>query len=73
MILEQTDERRAKEIVKFRRQLFLIQFVDKSKKSIKQECEEFGLPRSTFYVWKKKYDLEEKEGLKNETYCKKSS
>jgi len=64
MNIEQTVERRANEIVKFTRQLFLIQFIDKSKKSIKQECEEFGIPRSTFYVWKKKYDLEGEEGLK---------
>jgi len=53
MNIEQTVERRDNEIVKFRRQLFLIQFIDKSKKSIKQECEEFGIPRSIFLCMEK--------------------
>jgi len=62
--MEQEIKKRAKEIIKFRRRLFVIQFISKSRHSVKQECEEFGVSRSTFYQWKKKYDLEGEEGLK---------
>ena len=64
MNIEQEIKKRAKEIIKFRRRLFVIQFISKSRHSVKQECEEFGVSRSTFYQWKKKYDLEGEEGLK---------
>jgi len=64
MNMEQEIKKRAKEIIKFRRRLFVIQFISKSRHSVKQECEEFGVSRSTFYQWKKKYDLEGEEGLK---------
>ena len=64
MNLEQEIEKRAKEIIKYRRRLFIIKFINESKESVKQECEDFGLSRSTFYQQKKKYDLEGAEGLK---------
>jgi len=49
MNLEQEIEKRAKEIIKYRRRLFIIKFINESKESVKQECEDFGLSRSTFY------------------------
>ncbi len=64
MNLEKEINKRAKEIIKFKRQLFVLQFIRESKKTVNQECKEFGIPRSTYYEWKKKYDLEGEEGLK---------
>jgi transposase-like protein len=61
---EEEIEKRAKEIIRFRRKLFIVKFIEKSEKSIAQECKEFGLVRTTFYNWKRKYKLEGEDGLK---------
>jgi len=63
MSLEKEIERRVKEVLKFRRQLFVLEVIRKSNFTVKQKCKEYGIPRSTFYSWKKKYDLEGEEGL----------
>jgi len=63
MNLEQKIEKRAEELIKARRRLFIINFISKSNSSICQECEDFGVPRSTFYAWRKRYELEGKNGL----------
>ena len=64
MNLEQEIEKKAKEIIRFRRKLFIIRFLERFNKNIKKELEEFGVSRSTYYSWKKKYDLEGEQGLK---------
>ena len=56
-------ENRAKDIIAARNKIYLLEYISKSKKSVLQECLEFGIPRSTFYEWKKKYKLEGKDGL----------
>jgi len=55
-------ENRAKDIIAARSKIYLLEYISKSKKSVLQECLEFGIPRSTFYEWKKKYELEGKDG-----------
>ena len=50
-------ENRAKDIIAARSKIYLLEYISKSKKSVLQECLEFGIPRSTFYEWKKKYEL----------------
>jgi transposase-like protein len=57
MNLEHEIEKRARDIIKEKRRLFVVKCISDSKKSITQECEEFGIPRSTFYVWRKRYEL----------------
>ena len=64
MNLEQEIEKRAKEIIRFKRKLFIIQFINRFNKNVKQQLKEFGISRLTYYSWKKKYDLEGEEGLK---------
>jgi len=58
MNIEQEIEKRAKELIKARRRIFIIKFISKSNNSIRKECEDFGAPRSTFYTWKKRHELE---------------
>ena len=58
MNIEQEIEKRAKELIKARRKLFIIKFISISNSSICQECEDFGVPKSTFYSWRKRYELE---------------
>lgn len=64
MNLEQEIEKRAKEIIRFKRKLLIIQLIEKFNKNVKKELKEFGVARSTYYSWKKKYDLDGEEGLK---------
>ena len=64
MNIEQEIEKKAREIIKARRRLFVIRYISKSKKSVCQECEEFGVSKSTFYAWRKRYELEGEDGLK---------
>jgi len=64
MNLELEIEKRAKEIISFKRKLFIIQFIYKFNKNVTQELIEFGVSKSTYYSWKKKYDSEGEEGLK---------
>ena len=56
-------ENRAKDIIAARSKIYLLEYISKSKKSVLQECLEFGIPRSTFYEWKKKYELEGRDGF----------
>jgi len=56
-------ENRTKDIIAARSKTYLLKFILKSKNSVLQECSEFGIPRSTFYEWKKKYEKDGEEGL----------
>ena len=56
-------ENRAKDIIAARNKTYLLKFILKSKNSVLQECSDFGIPRSTFYEWKKKYEKDGEEGL----------
>lgn len=62
--IEEEIEKRAREIVATRRKVFIIECINQSRHTVVEECSDFKIPRSTFYYWKKKYDLEGKEGLK---------
>ncbi|MFC2115072.1 IS481 family transposase [Bacteroidota bacterium] len=64
MNIEQEIEKRANEINKVKRRLFVIKCISNSKKSVIRECEEFGVPRSSFYEWRKRYESEGEHGLK---------
>lgn len=64
MNLEKEVKRKVKEALKLRRQLFVLDVISKSRFSVKENCKDFGLARSTYYDWKKRYDLEGEEGLK---------
>lgn len=64
MNIEHEIEKRAREIIKVKRRLFVIRSISDSKKSVIQECDEFGVPRSSFYEWRKRYELEGEDGLK---------
>lgn len=57
-------EKRAKEILTVRKKLFILDFISKSKKSIRTECQEFEIPRNSYYNWKKKYQAEGEAGLR---------
>ena len=49
MNIEQEIEKKAKELIKARRKLFIIKFISKSNSSICQECEDFDeLPCSMY-------------------------
>lgn len=64
MNLEREIEKKANEILRFKRKLLIIQTISKSFFSVKQNCKQFGVARSTYYAWKKKYDTEGEEGLR---------
>jgi transposase-like protein len=65
MILEEKNiEKKAKEILALRNKLFIIDFISKSKKSVRKECEEFGVTTTSYYNWLRKFNAEGKEGLK---------
>ena len=66
MNIEQEIEKKAKELIKARRKLFIINFIRKSSSSICQECEDFGIPKSTFYSWRRGYELEGEDGSLNQ-------
>lgn len=61
---EKNIEKRAKEILRVRSKLFILNFISKSDKSIRKECEEFGIPTNSYYNWKKKYEAEGEAGLR---------
>ena len=63
LIIVEKIENRAKDIIAARSKIYLLEYISKSKKSVLQECLEYGIPRSTFYEWKKKYELGGKDGL----------
>ena len=44
MNIEQEIEKRARGIIKVKRRLFVVQSISRSRLSVKQECEEFGVP-----------------------------
>lgn len=64
MNLEHEIEKRAKDLIRVKRRSFIIKCINESKKSITQECKEFGIAKSTFYEWRKRYELEGEDGLK---------
>jgi hypothetical protein len=45
MNIEQEIEKRAKELIRARRKLFIIKFISESNSSICSECEDFGVPQ----------------------------
>lgn len=44
-----------KDELALRRKLLVLKFID-AKSNVSKECKEFGIPRSSFYEWKKKYE-----------------
>jgi len=64
MNIEKEIEKKARELNKFRRKIFILQFISKSRKSVSQECSEFGISKSIYSQWKKRYDLEGEDGLR---------
>ena len=61
--LDKIIEARANEILRVRRIKFILDFISNSKTSVAQELEDFEIPKSTYYNWKKKYELGGKKGL----------
>ena len=51
-----------KDILNQRRKLLVLEFA-KAIGSATKACQEFDIPRSSFYDWKKAYDQEGKAGL----------
>ena len=64
MNIEKEIEKKARELNWFKRKIFILQFISKSRKSVSQECIEFGISKSIYYQWKKRYELEGEDGLK---------
>jgi hypothetical protein len=56
--------KKAKEIIVLRKKLFILDFIPKSKNSVRRECDEYGITRTSYYNWKKKLPTEGKDGLK---------
>lgn len=52
---------RAKQV---KRKVFILQFIKNHCTNVTQELKEFGISKSTYYSWKKKFDLEGENGLK---------
>ena len=48
MNIEKEIEKKARELNKFRRKVFILQFIGKSRKSVSQECSEFGISKSIY-------------------------
>ena len=57
-------EKKAKEILRFKNKLFILKFISRSRKTVTEECIEFGITRSSYYNWKQKFDNEGPEGLR---------
>jgi len=55
--------RKVKEVLRIRSIVTIIEFIS-NRKNVRSQCRDFGIAKSTYYLWKKKYDLEGKEGLK---------
>jgi len=54
-------EKKAKEIINLRRKLFVIEWIEKFPGSVRKELREFDIPKSTYYDWRRKYQLEGKK------------
>jgi transposase len=61
---EKNIEKKAKELLRLRNKVFILEFISKSSKSIRKECDEFGVTRTSYYNWRRKYLAEGKDGLK---------
>jgi len=61
--LNKVIEARANEILRVRRITLILDFISKSKTSVTQELEDFEIPKSTYYDWKKKYEQGVRKGL----------
>jgi transposase InsO family protein len=61
--VEKEIEKSANEVIAAKRKANLIEYITKSRHSVFQECKDFKIPRSTFYEWKKKYELHGNAGL----------
>lgn len=64
MNIEQEIEKKARELNRFKRKVFILQFIKNHCTNVTQELKEFGISKSTYYSWKKKFDLEGEKGLK---------
>ncbi len=64
MNIEQKIEKKARELIQVKNRLLIIKHISKSRHSVKFECKEYGIPRSSYYEWKKRYELEGEKGLK---------
>lgn len=61
--IERLIEKRAEEIIQLRRKVKIIEWIESSRHTVKWELEEFEIPKSTYYMWRKKYLCEGKKGL----------
>ena len=66
MNIEHEVYRRIKELNKFKNRLAVVQTIAESDIKVNRACKVLGVPKSTYYQWKKKYELYGKEGLKRQ-------
>ena len=56
-------EKRVKDILRVRRILLILDYVENSRTSVVEELKDLEVPRSTYYEWRKQYLHEGKKGL----------
>ena len=56
-------EKRVKDILRVRRILLILDYVENSRTSVVEELKDLEVPKSTYYEWRKQYLLEGKKGL----------
>jgi transposase InsO family protein len=65
MNIEKEIEKKVNELIQFRRRYSIVLTILEEKEiSVKRACEVLGMPRSSYYKWKKRYELYGVEGLK---------
>ncbi len=65
MNIEHEIEKKANELIKFRRRYSIVLTILEEKEiSVKRACEVLDMPKSSYYEWKKRYELYGIEGLK---------
>jgi transposase InsO family protein len=65
MNIEHEIEKKAKELIKYRERCSTVLTILEEKEiSVKRACEVLGMPRSSYYEWKKRYERLGLEGLK---------
>jgi len=65
MNIEREIEKKANELIKFRRRYSIVLTILEEKEiSVKRACQVLGMPRSSYYEWKRRYEKYGVEGLK---------
>jgi len=64
--LEKEIEKKARELIRYKKKLIILDYISKSRYSIEQECKEFGISKRTYYNWKIKFERDGPEGLKRQ-------